>query len=162
MFKKGPYCPAARLPCFFPTIPSLLSEFKWEVGVWPLCNTGLCFSAMRMVRPLQGQVTGILKAAVTPLLAERSAKSSSLNMNSDKCSLGRRFAAACTAHFPFYLINLLVLTASAVSFHLLNPPMSKYTKPVYSDVSTFEVSCKAATKTPAAISSLCPDILVDT
>lgn len=128
----------------------------------PLCNTGLCFSAMRRDRPLQGQVTGILKTAVAPLFAEGSATSSSLNMNSDKYSLGRRFAAACTAHFPFYSINLLVLTASAVSFYLLNPTMSKYTKAVYSDVSTFEVSCKAATKTPVVISSLCPDILVDT
>lgn len=95
---------------------------------------GLCFSAMSRVRPLQGQVTGILRAAVTPLLAEGSAKSSSLNMSSDKHSPGRGSAAACTAPFPFYSINLLVLTASAVSFYLLNLPMSKYTKPVHSCV----------------------------
>lgn len=95
---------------------------------------GPCFSAMRRVRPLQGQVTGILRTAVTPLFAEGSAKSSSLNINRDKCSPGRGSAAACTAPFPLCSINLLVLTPSAASFYLLNLPKSKYTKPVYSHV----------------------------
>lgn len=125
---KDPTALLHHCPLPFLQSPPCYQSFslKWKVDV-----QGLCFSAVRRVRPLQGQVTGILRTAVTPLFTEGSAKSSCLNMNSDRYSLGRGSAAACTAHFPLYSINLLVLTASAVSFYLLNLPTSKYTKPEY-------------------------------
>lgn len=42
MFERGVHCPAARPPCFFPTIrgfPCYQSfSLKWQVSVWPLCK----------------------------------------------------------------------------------------------------------------------------
>lgn len=139
MFKKDPTALLHACPVSFLQSPPCYqsSSLKWEVSVATV--PGLCFSAVRRVRPLQGQVTGILRTAVTPLFTEGNAKSSLLNMNSDKHSPGRGSAAACTAHFPFYSINLLVLTAPAVSFYLLNLPMSKDTKPVYSHAHIWSV-----------------------
>lgn len=128
MFEKGPHCPAPPPPCFFPhSLPA--NSLSLLNGKWVSGHYGIQF-------PAQWEALDL-----------------TLNMNTDKYSPGRGSAAACTAHCLFYLINLYEnrLFSQLLQFLFTSwiSPLASIQGQFNSEVSTFEVSCKAARKTPA-------------